>query len=132
MDQLLEQRAPLKTAFAVIPQKDPQVKQERAESVNEDDRASSKRVHPFFPDVAGLRPLLGIMKEQLGEFPNFVKNPPDDAECEELRLEAPPDWHKKHILEICGSSSDDDFDPDGPLEANPGPLPWQHGMTRPI
>jgi hypothetical protein len=47
---------------------------------------------------------------------NFVKNLPGDAECEELRLAAEPDCLKKHILEICESSSDDEFDPNGRLD----------------
>ncbi|KAH0791731.1 hypothetical protein GPJ56_004417 [Histomonas meleagridis] len=71
-----------------------------------------KKSHPFFPEIRGIHPLLGHMKKQLGEFPTFIRNPPDDAECEDLVMSAPPDCFQKHIFEICGSSSDDDFDPD--------------------
>jgi hypothetical protein len=125
-------RAGLHTAFGVIPHVDTQAKPPPPEPPAEDDQSSSKRVHPFFPDVQGLGPLLGHMKQQLGEFPNFVRNPPDDAEAEELRLAAEPDCLRKHLLEICGSSSDDEFDPDAALDVMP-PAAYQHPMpARPM
>jgi hypothetical protein len=129
--QIHNSRAGLATAFGVLPHAAAHPKQPLADVKTEDEPQSAKRVHPFFPDVQGLGPLLGHMKEQLGEFPNFVRNPPDDAECEELRLAAEPDCLRKHLLEICGSSSDDEFDPDAALEATPQTT-FQHGIMRPI
>jgi hypothetical protein len=125
LKRLQDLRSGLKTAFAVIPHKNAVP---TPDGPSEEEPPSTKRVHPFFPDVRGLGPLLGHMKAQLGEFPNFVKNPPNDAECEELRLAADPDCLKKHIFEICGSSSDDEFDPDGPLEVVHPPQFQMHGV----
>jgi hypothetical protein len=109
-------RMGLQTAVGLIPHRGPQAKPPTPNPPPEDDQTGTKRVHPFFPDVHGIEPLLGHMKEQLGEFPNFVRNPPDDAQCEELRFAAEPDWMRTHLLEICGSSSDDEFDPDAALD----------------
>lgn len=112
-----EQRAGLLTAFCIIPRK---VKMEQAPKPSElqekpVEEDTSKRVHPFFPDVRDVKPLLGLIKEQLGEFPNFIKDPPTDAECEENRwLMGDKEIHD-HLFKICGSSSDDDFDPDEQL-----------------
>lgn len=113
-----EARAGLLTAFSVIPRKSDgtEVKAEPQQPTPPEETQQVKRVHPFFPDIRGLQSLLGHMKQQLGEFPTFVRNQPDDAECEELRMQAPKDCLQKHLLEICGSSSDDEFDPDAPLD----------------
>ena len=118
-----EARSGLLTAFCIIPHKvkdEPTAKTVDApppppqESKPEDD--ATKRVHPFFPDVVGTKPLQGLMKKQLGEFPNFVKDPPTDEECEENLWMMDKNAIKEHLMKICGSSSDDDFDPDAQLE----------------
>lgn len=118
LKQLKDSRAGLLTAFSVIPIRNGgQPATPTVETAAQDDEPpSTKCVHPFFPDVKGLGPLLGHMKEQLGEFPNFVHRQPSDEECKELKLAAGPDCLKNHLLEICGSSSDDEFDPDAYLE----------------
>ena len=123
-----EARAGLLTAFCVIPIKPKDDQQAKAaeppaaSDAKHEEEELTKRVHPFFPDVVGTKPLLGLMKKQLGEFPNFVKDPPNDEECEEnlwlMKESEIPD----HLEKICGSSSDDDFDPDQQL-LNMTPLP---------
>lgn len=121
LNQLKEARSGVLTAFSVIaPSEGKRVKMNTDAPVSQDDTVSPmKSVHPFFPEVKGLRSLLGHMEEQLGTFPHFVRNPPDKAQCEELRLSAGDDWHHKHVLQICGSSSDDEFNPDALLESMP-------------
>lgn len=128
--RMKESRIGLSTPFGLIHPKtdcDPPP----ADNAADEDNAATKRVHPFFPDIKGIRPLLGHMKQQLGEFPNFIKNPPDDEECEELRMAQSSDCYKKHILEICGSSSDDEFNPDSPLETLRPPIPSCYNMPTP-
>jgi hypothetical protein len=125
-------RAGLTTSFGVIAKREAQAKPPPPDPGPIEEPPPGKRVHPFFPDVQGLGPLLGHMKEQLGEFPNFVRNPPSDAECEELRLAADPDCFRKHLLEICGSSSDDEFDPDAALEQMHPAAGYQHAIPRPM
>ena len=134
LKQLKDARAGVLTAFSVIPvTKGAQQQAAPTEQPQDDDTPSAKCVHPFFPDVKGLGPLLGHMKEQLGEFPNFVRKQPSEEECRELRLAADPDCLKKHLLEICGSSSDDEFDPDALLEQEARPQnPYPHGVQRPM
>ena len=131
LKQLKDARAGLLTAFSVIPRRQAPAPQQQQEQPAEEEPPSTKRVHPFFPDVKGLGPLLGHMKEQLGEFPNFVEKQPTDIECQELRLAAEPDCLEKHLLEICGSSSDDEFDPDALLEQDQrAQSPYPHGIQR--
>lgn len=126
LKQLKEARSGLLTAFSVIPVSD-KSKIQTPEPTVDDEATPCKAVHPFFPVVKGLKPLLGLMKKQLGGFPNFVRNPPNDAQCEELSLLADEESLRKHISEICGSSSDDEFNPDALLEQPlPGPAPTGH------
>lgn len=134
LKQLKDARAGVLTAFSVIPvTKGTEQAPAQSDQPQDDDTPSSKCVHPFFPDVKGLGPLLGHMKEQLGEFPNFVRKQPSEEECRELRLAADPDCLKKHLLEICGSSSDDEFDPDSPLEPEQRTQsPYPHGVQKPV
>lgn len=127
LNQLKEARSGVLTAFSVIaPAETAKMKVNLEAPSGQDETVSPvKSVHPFFPEIKGIRPLLGNMEEQLGAFPHFIRNPPDKAQCEELRLSAGDDWHRKHLLQICGSSSDDEFNPDALLEnmASPAPTP---------
>jgi len=116
-----EARTSFLSSFCMIPQRsklDKSRPQPIPEKINEDDLGNSKRVHPFFPDIKGVQPFLGAMKKQLGEFPNFIKNPPSDDECDESSWLMKDDSLHNHLLEICGSSSDDDFDPDANFVPN--------------
>ena len=115
-----EARAGLLTAFCIIPIRPKDDQQNKAveppaASETKPEEELTKRVHPFFPDVVGTQPLQGLMKKQLGEFPNFVKDPPTDEECEENLWMMPENAVHDHLMKICGSSSDDDFDPDQQL-----------------
>ncbi|EAX97749.1 hypothetical protein TVAG_080090 [Trichomonas vaginalis G3] len=112
-----EQRAGILTAFCIIPRKTKQETTTKTSELQEKpmEEDPSKRVHPFFPDVRDVKPLLGLIKEQLGEFPNFIKDPPTDAECEENLWVMGENEIHDHLFKICGSSSDDDFDPDEQL-----------------
>ena len=122
-----EARAGLLTAFCIIPLKPKEDQQNKsteppaATEIKQEDE-TTKRVHPFFPDVVGTQPLQGLMKKQLGEFPNFVKDPPTEEECEENLWLMPDNAIHEHLMKICGSSSDDEFDPDQQLR-NMTPLP---------
>ncbi|OHT00528.1 hypothetical protein TRFO_07838 [Tritrichomonas foetus] len=123
LHRMKEARIGMTTPFGVIQQTAADYGPLPQETPAKEDSSAAKRVHPFFPDIKGIKPLLGHMKEQLGEFPNFIKNPPDDDECEELRLAADENILKQHLLEICGSSSDDEFNPDMPMEVVRPPIP---------
>lgn len=130
LKRMKESRIGLTTPFGVIHPKN-DCEPLPTENPSDEDSAAVKRVHPFFPDIKGIKPLLGHMKQQLGEFPNFIKNPPDDEECEELRMAQNEDCLKKHLIEICGSSSDDEFNPDSPLETLRPPIPSCYNMPTP-
>ena len=117
LHRMKQARIGLSTPFGVIQHNNADYTSIPQEQPAEEETPATKRVHPFFPDIKGIRPLLGLMKEQLGEFPNYIKNPPDDDECDELRRAIDdPKILEKHLLDICGSSSDDEFNPDQPLE----------------
>lgn len=128
--RMKESRIGLSTPFGVL---HPNIDYDpvSAENPSDEDSSNAKRKHDLFPDIKGIRPLLGHMKQQLGEFPNFIKNPPDDDECEELRNAQKPNCLQKHLLEICGSSSDDEFNPDSPLETLRPPIPSCYNMPTP-
>ena len=115
----------IKTAFCVFPK----IKQEipsaghlsPSEPENSPDQkkdypySEQKKDYPYYPEVYGLNansPLTGLMKQQLGELPPYIRNPPDNDELDELLLQVKPGALEEHILDICGNSSDDDFDPD--------------------
>lgn len=115
-EKLIEDtQAGFKTAFTIMPVKSNTKPMPSSPAESEIRSNPSNNAYPFFPDIIGLNsrsPLLGLMKESLGELPSFIKNPPDNDELEELRLQATPDLLKNHLLDICGNSSDDDFDGD--------------------
>ena len=115
----------IKTAFCVFPK----IKQEipsaghlsPSEPENSPDQkkdypySEQKKDYPYYPEVYGLNansPLTGLMKQQLGELPPYIRNPPDNDELDELLLQVKLGALEEHILDICGNSSDDDFDPD--------------------
>ena len=133
--RMKETRLGLMTPFGVIRKSTKNYDTAPPDSNADDESQNAKRVHPMFPDIKGIRPLLGLMKEQLGEFPNYIKNSiknlPDDEECKELRLAQLPDCLEKHLLDICGSSSDDDFNPDAPPDAFRAPVPSLVNMNTP-
>ena len=120
LNAIHEARTGFLTSFCLLPNKTQPEKINVLPQVEkvEEDTLNNKRIHPFFPDVKGIQPLLGLMKQQLGEFPSFIKNPPSDDECLESVWTLKDDVIHNHLLEICGSSSDDDFDPDDIFNPN--------------
>ena len=118
MKASLELRSGINTAFCIIPQRNKETPNPKpSEPIDlSQEEDPPKQIHPFFPDLGLSNPLKGLMKEQLGEFPNFIRDTPTESECKEYRWMLNDDDIDNYLLSIAGSSDDDDFDPDLELE----------------
>lgn len=112
-----DEREGILTAFCIIPIKDGVQREKKIEPERPpeyDQSHNTKPVHPFFPEISGVEPFLGLIKDQLGEIPNFIRKNPNDDECKEYNwmLENTKESMHEHLLNLVESSSDDDFNPD--------------------